>query len=103
LNDLVLLDLDQAISIVAPHYQLAYVAKGWGLDSEIMTAFINGYGIDCNTFSEILPIVKGSLVLQAMRSVRWAEDRNPSWLERNIESARKAIVEHVGAELGMKG
>lgn len=37
-------------------------------------------------------MVKRLLVLQAMRSVRWAEDRNPAWLDKNIEQARKEIM-----------
>lgn len=92
LDDIVLLDLDQAVAVLVPQHQLAYVAKGWGLDTEIMKSFIRGYGLSKEEFSDALPTVKRLLVLQAMRSVRWAEDRNPAWLDKNIEQAKKEIV-----------
>lgn len=102
-NDIVLLDLDQITSVLIPHYQVAYVAKGWGLESGIMTAFLRGYGMGDSAFESAVPIVKRNLVLQSMRSVRWAEDRNPNWLELNLETARKEVTKHLGRELNLRG
>ncbi len=98
-NDIILLDLDQAVSVLTPHYQIAYVAKARGLESEIMQAFLKGYGLSKETFGESLSFVKRFLVLQSMRSVRWAEDRNPAWIDRNLDNARRELDIHFGKEL----
>ena len=91
-DDVILLDLDQAVSVLTPHYQLAYVAKPWGLESEIMGSFLRGYGMTRDEYAEILPEVRQLVALQSMRSVRWAEDRNPAWLERNIEKSKADLA-----------
>ncbi|WKZ56233.1 MAG: phosphotransferase [Bdellovibrionota bacterium] len=98
-DDVVLLDLDQTVSVIVPAHQLAYVAKAWGLDSAIMQAFLRGYGMSQGDFAEVLPLVKRLLVLQSMRSVRWAEDRSRNWLEKNLAKAHSDIVSYFGSEL----
>lgn len=102
-EDVVLLDLEQAEAAPTPYYQLSSVAKTRGFYSEETQAFIAGYGISEYDLERMLPDLKRLSVLQTMSSVRWAQDRNPNWLERNVVNAKEAIYTLLGTELGLGG
>lgn len=69
-DDTVLLDLEFAIAAPVPHYQLACVAKPYGVLSREMNAFTSGYGLSEDQLIEMMPTVKALVALKVMRSVR---------------------------------
>jgi hypothetical protein len=100
-DDIILLDLEFAIAAPVPHYQLACVAKPYGVLSREMTAFTSGYGLSENQLMEMMPDVKALVALKLMRSVRWGQDRRPEQVAGLAATARKTIISLLGGDLNL--
>jgi len=88
---LYMLDLEFALLAPVPFYQLAVVARTWGLDSSEMKAFSRGYGINVNQFGQMEQDLLSIAALLRLRSVRWAQDRAPEQVEGMVVNAKRAV------------
>lgn len=98
-DEIYLLDLELTTAAPVPHYQLACVARTWGLTSDIMKAFRAGYGLSDSAFGEIMQDLQRLTVLRTMRQAGRARQKNSDSKAQDNENARRMIFELMGEEL----
>jgi len=81
-----MIDCDMAQAGPAPHDRLATVAGLWGYNSQVMGAFLAGYGLSVERLQSIEEHVKQMTVLSAMESFRWEQEHQPHNIPEYAES-----------------
>jgi hypothetical protein len=94
-----LLDWEFAKAAPAPAYQLSRVAMYWGYHSQVMAAFLDGYGLSETQLCAIEQDVKLLTVAGALNSVRWVQDNQPSEVDEYTKSAHFIAHDLFGAML----
>lgn len=94
-----LLDLELTAFAPSPHYQISCVARTLGLESDLMTEFINGYGLSKDEYLNLLPELKLLTTLGCMRGVGWSETKLPEYHNEYGSKARSLILEYYKGQL----
>jgi thiamine kinase-like enzyme len=84
---LALIDWEMAEGGITPYTQLASVAGWWGTSSDIYRSFHQGYTDRAGPLPDTTQAVKQLALLNALNSVRWAQDNYPNLVEEYTRSA----------------
>ena len=96
---LVMIDWEMVEGAPVPQAQIAEIASYWGYPSQIVDAFIDGYGLTKDEMQEMEPVIKTLTIQSALNHVRWAQDFMPQRVDEYAESAHWIACSLFGAAL----
>ena len=81
-----MIDWEMVEGAPVPQAQIAKIASYWEYPSQVVDAFIEGYGLTKDEIQEMEPVIKALTIQNALNHVRWAQDFMPERVDEYAKS-----------------